>query len=369
MFGRPLFPSPRPRAFGGWLLVVAALVFAIVVVGGITRLTESGLSITEWKPIRGIVPPLDATEWRAEFDGYKAIPQYAAFNQGMTLEGFKHIYFWEYLHRLLARAIGTVLALVLAVFWWRRAIPRGHGRRAVLILALGGLQGLIGWWMVASGLTARTEVSHLRLATHLLAAMLIYAVLIWTALDLLAPAGIPGGRARLCRLPALAILALAIQLMLGAFTAGLRAGYAFASWPLMGDGLFPAGGWGPGGAGHNLLYNPIVVQFVHRWWAWAVALLAALMAHRLWAVGRRTPARAIVAILALQITLGVATLLSGVALPIAVAHQAAAALLLASFVWGGHALGSIPRRSRGMIAAGDGRTTAGVPPPRWAAQP
>jgi heme a synthase len=329
----PSQARPRPRALGLWLLVVAALVFAIVVVGGITRLTESGLSITEWKPIRGIVPPLTHAQWQEEFAGYKAIPQYRAFNQGMTLAGFQAIYFWEYLHRLLARAIGLVLAAVLLVFWWRRAIPAGYGVRILVILALGGLQGLIGWWMVASGLQYRTEVSHLRLATHLLAAMLIYGVLIWTALDLLA------GRARLRGWPALAILALAGQLALGAFTAGLRAGYAFASWPKMGDSWFPAGGWQPIGLA-NLYDNPIVVQFVHRWWAWVVAAIALLLARAARARGVTGAAHAVLALVALQIALGIATLLSGVALPVAVLHQAVAAALLGGFVWAAHAIGT-----------------------------
>ncbi|WP_174275181.1 COX15/CtaA family protein [Sphingomonas bacterium] len=335
--------SPRPRALGGWLLVVAALVFAIVIVGGITRLTESGLSITEWKPIGGILPPLNAAEWQAEFARYKAIPQYAAFNQGMTLEGFKHIFFWEYVHRLLARAIGVVLGLVLLAFWWKSWIPRGYGWRTLLILCLGGLQGLVGWWMVASGLTARTEVSHLRLATHLLAAMLIYAVLIWTALDLFGRShGQP--RARLRLLPLLAILALALQLIFGAFTAGLRAGYAFSSWPLMGDRLFPAGGWAAASVAHNLLYNPVAVQFVHRWWAWGVAIAAILLARAAWRRGGSSAAVLAVAAVALQILLGIWTLLSGVALPIAVAHQAVAALLLACLVWCAHVVGEARRR-------------------------
>ena len=346
MFARPAAAAPRPAAFGRWLLVVAALVFAIVVVGGITRLTESGLSITEWKPIRGTIPPLTEAEWQTEFAGYKAIPQYRAFNQGMTLEGFKHIFFWEYVHRLLARTIGTVLALVLLAFWWRRAIPAGYGRRTLLILALGGLQGLIGWWMVASGLQNRTEVSHIRLAIHLLAAMLIYAVLIWTALDLFALArNSRGARSRLTLLPALAIAALVVQLALGAFTAGLRAGYAFSSWPLMGDSLFPEGGWQARlGAVENLVSNPIVVQFVHRWWAWVVAILVAFVASQAWRAGARTPARALILIVSVQILLGIATLLTGVSLPIAVAHQAGAALLLASLVWTAHALGRRPGR-------------------------
>ncbi len=339
--GRPAIARPAPRAFGAWLLVVAALVLAIVVVGGITRLTESGLSIVEWKPIRGVIPPLSHAEWQAEFDNYKRIPQYEQFNRSMTLDGFQHIYFWEYLHRLIARGIGTVLAAVLLIFWWRRAIPEGYGWRAALIFALGGLQGAVGWWMVSSGLVYRTEVSHIRLAIHLITALLIYGYLIWTALDLFALARSPAAKpAKLTGLAAVSILILAFQIMLGAFTAGLRAGYAFASWPKMGDDWFPAGGWNAGQSMlHNLIYNPIVVQFVHRWWAW-VALVAVVMVARFARkAGDRAAATAIVGIVVVQILLGIATLLSGVDLPIAVAHQAGATLLLGALIWGGHALG------------------------------
>lgn len=338
---RPAAPRPNPRAYGGWLLFVAALVLLIVIVGGITRLTESGLSITEWKPIRGVVPPLTTAEWQAEFDNYKRIPQYAQFNTGMTLAGFQHIYFWEYLHRLLARTIGTVLALVLLVFWWRRAIPAGYGRRTVLILLLGGLQGVVGWWMVASGLVHRTEVSHIRLAIHLLTALLIYGVLIWTALDLFVLARNNRARpARLTALPAVAILILALQLMLGAFTAGLRAGYAFASWPKMGDEWFPAGGWNRGMTMlQNLVDNPVAVQFVHRWWAWVAAVAVLMVAREARRHGGQAATIAIAVTVAAQILLGIATLLSGVEIVVAVAHQAMATLLLGSLVWGGHVLG------------------------------
>ena len=342
---RSFRPQPRPRLLGCWLLLVAILVFGIVVVGGITRLTESGLSITQWDPILGAIPPLNAGQWQRAFDGYKAIPQYHAFNSGMTLEGFKHIFFWEYLHRLLARAIGTVLGIVLLVFWWKKWIPRGFGWRTFLILCLGALQGLIGWWMVASGLEVRTEVSHFRLAIHLLAAMLIYSVLIWTALDLFAlDKGIR--RVRLRFWPFVAILMLAVQLMLGAFTAGLRAGYAFASWPKMGEQWFPEEAWTKGKpASFNLASNPIVVQFKHRWWAWAVAVAVFLLAMAAWRA--RRPVRSVVLMLlvAMQISLGVETLLSGVQLPIAVAHQATAALLLAAMVWAAHGVG-MPSRGR-----------------------
>lgn len=340
ILARPAAPSPRPRALANWLLLVAVLVFAIVVVGGITRLTESGLSITEWKPIRGIIPPLNQAEWQAEFENYKQIPQYKAFNLHMTLEGFKAIYFWEYLHRLLARGIGAVLAAVMAVAWWKRAIPAGYGRRMIIIFALGGLQGLIGWWMVYSGLSVRTEVSHIRLATHLLAALLIFSALIWTVLDLRGLARNPASRpARLTGLGATALAILAIQIMLGAFVAGLRAGYAFASWPKMGDEWFPSGGWNPSMGLANLHDNPIVVQFVHRWWAWAAAIAALLVARAAKARGATGPVHAVATLIIVQIGLGIATLLTGVDIIVAVAHQAVAALLLASLLWASHVLG------------------------------
>jgi len=348
---RPAAPRPAPRAFGAWLLVVAAMVLAIVIVGGITRLTESGLSIVEWDPILGAIPPLNHAQWQAAFDAYKAIPQYRAFNSGMTLDGFQHIYFWEFLHRLIARGIGTVLAAVLLVFWWRRAIPAGYGARTILIFALGALQGVVGWWMVYSGLQYRTEVSHIRLATHLLTALLIYGTLIWTALDLFALGRNPDAKAaRLTGLAVTAILILALQIMLGAFTAGLRAGYAFASWPKMGDDWFPAGGWnGTTSTLHNLVYNPIVVQFLHRWWAWVACVAVLMVAHFAAKAGARNAAIAIAVAVAAQILLGIATLMSGVAIPIAVAHQAMGTLLLGALVWGGHAIG----RRETVAAAGE----------------
>ncbi|TAK08300.1 MAG: heme A synthase [Rhizorhabdus sp.] len=341
LFSRPEQPAPRARALSHWLLLIAALVFAIVVVGGITRLTESGLSITEWKPIRGIIPPLDQAEWQAEFDNYKRIPQYAAFNLHMDLAGFKAIYFWEYLHRLLARGIGAVLAVVMAVAWWRRAIPWGYGRRMIGIFLLGGLQGVIGWWMVYSGLSVRTEVSHIRLAIHLTAALLIFSALLWTALDLRRLHRDPSARpAPLTGLGLAALLILAVQIILGAFVAGLRAGYAFASWPHMGEQWFPSGGWNPALGLANLYDNPIVVQFIHRWWAWIAAFAVLALARAARNRGATGPVHAIAALVILQILLGIATLMTGVQIGIAVAHQAVAVLLLAATLWAAHWLGS-----------------------------
>ena len=335
--------TPQPRPIARWLLIVAAMVFAMVIIGGITRLTESGLSMTRWEPISGAVPPLNAHQWQAEFAAYQATPEYRKINSGMSLDAFKHIFFWEYLHRLIGRTIGLVFALPLLWFWWRRAIPRGYGPRLVALLALGGLQGAIGWWMVASGLVDRPDVSHLRLATHLMAALFIFAGTIWTALDLFALARDPAARpARFPAVAALCIAVLAVQIMLGAFTAGLDAGYAFSSWPLMGDSLFPAGGWHRGWSViANAANNPIVVQFIHRWWAWVAAAAVVTLALRARRAGATGASHAILTAVALQILLGISTLMSGVAIPIAVAHQAMAALLLAAMVLAAHRIGRV----------------------------
>lgn len=330
----------RPRAISGWLFAVASLVFLMVVVGGITRLTESGLSMVRWEPVSGAIPPLNAEQWMAEFDAYRQSPQYLEINRGMSLAEFKEIFFWEYVHRLLGRIIGLAFALPLLWFWIRKAIPSGYGLRLVGLLFLGGLQGAIGWWMVASGLIDRPEVSHIRLAVHLLAALLIFAALLWTALDLRRLSVDPC--ARPSRMPTVAIWTLsilALQLLFGAYTAGLEAGYAFSSWPKMGDEWFPAQTPMLEPYFRNFVDNPIVVQFVHRWLAFAVAAMAGLLASHAWRRGLRLQAIAVLAAVTVQILLGITTLLSGVALWIAVAHQAMAALLLGTLIWTSHDMG------------------------------
>jgi heme a synthase len=327
----------RPRAIAIWLIAVAGLVFAMVVVGGITRLTESGLSIVRWEPISGAVPPLGDEAWQAEFAAYKSSPQYRIMNRGMSLEEFKNIYFWEYVHRLLGRVIGLAFALPLAWFAWKRAIPRGYGWKLAALLALGGLQGAIGWWMVASGLVDRPDVSHLRLAVHLLTALLIFAGLVWVALDLLRLARSPEEPPR--RIPTAAIWTLSLlflQFLFGAYVAGLEAGYAYSSWPKMGDQWFPAETPLLEPFLRNFVDNPIVVQFVHRWLAFAVAAAAILLALHAWRRSERTAAAALVAAVALQILLGILTLLSGVDLEIAAAHQGMAVLLLAALLIAAH---------------------------------
>ncbi|ASY43301.1 MAG: COX15/CtaA family protein [Pseudomonadota bacterium] len=334
-------PSPRPVAIARWLLFVAALVFFMVVVGGITRLTESGLSITQWKPITGAIPPLTHDQWMEAFRLYQQIPEYQQINRGMSLSDFQFIFFWEWLHRLLGRLIGIAFALPLAWFAWKRAIPAGYGPRLVALLALGGLQGAIGWWMVKSGLTLRTDVSHYRLAVHLLTALFIIGGLIWTALDLLALSRNSGARpARLRPLALVALLALFVQLMLGAFTAGLDAGYVSSTWPLMNDHLVPEGISWMGSLWATVSSDPYLVHFLHRWWAWGAAVALILLARQARRAGQRAPSIAINAAVGTQIVLGIATVLSGIALPLAVLHQAVGALVVASAAWGAHAIGT-----------------------------
>jgi cytochrome c oxidase assembly protein subunit 15 len=341
---RPPIADPQPRALAGWLILVVVMTYAMVMVGGITRLTESGLSMVHWNPISGALPPLGHAQWLAEFEAYRATPEYRDINHGMTLAAFQQIFFWEYVHRLLGRLIGLVFVLPLLWFWWRRAIPQGYGARLLALLALGGLQGVIGWWMVASGLVDRPDVSHIRLAIHLLTALLILGAILWTALDMLALDRDPGVRpARLTSLGAATIAILAIQLAFGALTAGLDAGYAFSSWPLMGESLFPAGGWrADWPAWTNAFDNPIVVQFIHRWFAFVVFAAVIVLARA--AKRRRLRPRSIAlhAIVGTQVLLGIATLLSGVAIPIAVTHQAVAVLLLAAIIWTSHGLSRYP---------------------------
>jgi cytochrome c oxidase assembly protein subunit 15 len=326
----------RPLALARWLWIVAVLVVLIVAVGGITRLTESGVSITEWKPVTGAIPPLTEAQWQAEFDAYRRTPQYIEINgpAGMTLATYKVIFFWEWVHRLIARAIGGVLALVIGWFWVRRQIPQGYKPRLLALLALVGLQAAIGWWMVQSGIVNDVKVSHFRLAAHLLTALATLGGLVWTALDLTALAR-GEARARLTGFGAAALLVLLIQLFFGALTAGLRAGHVANDWPLMQGSLFPEGvDWtlAP-------FSDPYLVHFIHRWWAWVVVAVLVVMGRRLKAQGDRKVSIAVHSAFGTQVILGIFTVWSGIALWLAVAHQLVGALLVAATTWGAHALG------------------------------
>lgn len=333
---------PRPAALARWLWAVAVLVIAIVVVGGITRLTESGLSITEWRPVSGVLPPLNEADWISEFEKYKQIPEYKAINLGMTLEGFKAIFFWEWLHRILGRLVGMALLVPLIWYAWRRAIPAGYGWRLFALAALVGLQGAIGWWMVASGLEYRTDVSHFRLATHLLTALFLLAGLVWTARDLSALARDPAARpARLTGIAAAVIGILFVQLLLGAWVAGLNAGSVASTWPLMNDHLVPEGIDWSGGAWMALTNDPFLIHFLHRWWSWVAATALLLLSRRLSRSGAPTEATLLVAVVAAQMTLGILTVVTGVSMWIAVLHQVTGAILVAVAAASLHRLGRV----------------------------
>lgn len=319
----------RPGAIAAWLFAVCGLIALMVSVGGVTRLTESGLSIVEWKPISGTLPPLNDAAWVREFAAYRASPQYALANAGMGLAAFKGIFWWEYAHRLLGRVIGLAFALPLAWFALRRWVPRGYALRLTALLVLGGMQGGIGWLMVASGLTpGHTAVEPAMLAAHLLAAMSLFAAVLWTALDMRALVRADGrvavARPRAWILPMLVLLIM--QIGLGAFTAGLHAGHASDSWPLMAGALVPAladGRWWT---------DPFTVQFVHRTMAYLVAGAALLAAWRLSRAGAGWRARAVALAVVVQFVLGVATIVTHVPIALAAMHQAGAVALLAATI-------------------------------------
>jgi cytochrome c oxidase assembly protein subunit 15 len=329
---------PRPLALSNLLLVVAALVFAMVVIGGITRLTESGLSITQWNVVSGIIPPLSQADWLRAFDLYRQTPQYiqVAGPAGMTLSGFKFIFFWEWVHRLLGRILGLVFFLGVAWFALRRQIPRGYAWRLAALFVLGGLQGAVGWFMVMSGLEGRTEVSPYRLSAHLLFALFLFSALIWTALDLRKRDTRP---ARLTGWGAFALGAVAIQLLLGAWVAGFRAGYVSSSWPDMNGHFLPEGIDWSHGVAFAMTHDLYLLHFMHRWWAWVVVAVLIAFARKVRKIAR--PASiAIHTAFGIQVPLGILTVLSGIAIWLAVLHQAVGALVLAATVWGAHELGA-----------------------------
>ncbi len=325
--------SYQTRAIRLWLYAVAALVLAMVLVGGATRLTESGLSITEWQPVMGVVPPLDDSQWQAEFEKYQAIPQYRELKNGMSLAAFKTIYWWEWTHRLIGRTIGVVFLLPLLWFLWRGWVGPGLRTRLWLIFGLGALQGAVGWWMVASGLVHRVEVSQYRLATHLVLACIIYIAILWTAqrLDDHESAPAPGA----IRASAVGLLVMVLgQIYLGALVAGLRAGYVYNTWPLIDGALVPDASrlffdvplW------RNFFENTLTVQFDHRMLAytiWVVALGHAVNAARTVKTGPVVAGAIVLAApVTLQAALGIFTLLMVVPISLALMHQAMAMVVL-----------------------------------------
>ncbi|MGP9810889.1 COX15/CtaA family protein [Rhodopseudomonas sp. NSM] len=322
----------RVRAVRIWLTLVAALIAVMVLVGGATRLTESGLSIVEWKPVTGTLPPLTDAQWHAAFNGYKQIPQYRELNAGMTLHEFKTIFWWEWSHRLLGRVIGIAYLLPFLWFLWRGAIGPEWKRALWGIFALGALQGAVGWWMVASGLSQRTEVSQVRLAIHLTLALIIFAAIVWTLRRLSdKPPVLAAARLKFTAIILLAMTLL--QLFLGALVAGLRAGRVFNTWPLIDGALIPSAErlWFEQPWWKNLFDNHLTVQFDHRMMAYALWALAAW--HAIDALRSRAGAAAggalwLFAALSLQAALGILTVLHATPIGLALAHQAVGIVVL-----------------------------------------
>jgi cytochrome c oxidase assembly protein subunit 15 len=343
--------APQIPAVRWWLLSMAALIALMVLVGGATRLTESGLSIVEWKPVTGTLPPLSREQWTQAFEAYKTIPQYRELNAGMNLDEFKTIFWWEWSHRLLGRVIGAAYLLPFLWFLWRGVLSTDLKRRLWLIFGLGALQGAVGWWMVASGLSQRTEVSQYRLATHLMLALLIFAAIVWTLRRLVErPPSLVASR---LRITSVALLVLTfVQLYLGALVAGLRAGRVYNTWPEIDGALIPSAArlffeepwW------RNLFDNTLTVQFEHRMTAYALFALAIL--HALDAVRSRAGTAAVsgavwlAAAMTLQVTLGIFTLLHQVPIDLALLHQAVAILVLTLSIFQVERLAAQPKPAR-----------------------
>jgi len=344
--------SASNRAIGRWLLAWCGILLALVVIGGITRLTESGLSITQWKPVSGVVPPLTHADWVTEFQRYQQIPEYQELRRGMTLGDFQRIYFWEYLHRLWARLLGLAFALPFLWFVVTKRVRGALAWRLGALLALVGLQGALGWYMVSSGLVDRTDVSQYRLAAHLGLALFIYGFALWTATGLLATD--PGSLVpRLRRWTAAYVGWVFVTIVAGAFVAGLNAGQGWNSWPLMSGRFVPAGYAQFAPFWRNLFENPAAAQFHHRW----LGFIAMLGAFALAAAALRTPGSSPLArrragwlagMAALQVALGIGTLLLAVPIPLAAVHQFGAVLLLTIALRLLHAF-----RPSGLTGAGD----------------
>ena len=325
------------RAVGLWLLAVALVILGMITIGGLTRLTGSGLSITEWKPIMGALPPLNDAQWADAFSRYQRIPQYIHQNAGMTLDGFKGIFWWEWAHRLLGRLLGVIFFVPFVWFAAVGAIKRSEWPRMLLLFVLGGLQGFIGWWMVTSGFEVRTSVSQYRLAIHLGAALLLLVAILWIALEYLRGSdsqSVSNGKGTARRGIGFAALVY-FQMLLGALVAGLHAGLVYNTWPDMNGGFFPEEPFYHTPWWINFFENEGLVQFDHRIGAYIVAGFAALIyARGIKLTGyAKTSAKTVAIITIWQVFLGIATLVLQVPELLAAAHQVTAALLLSAAVW------------------------------------
>ncbi len=328
-----------------WLWAVYGMIVAMIAIGGITRLTGSGLSMVEWRPLMGALPPMGEAEWQAVFAKYQLSPQYQQVNHWMTLGDFQRIFFWEYLHRLFGRLIGVVTFAPWLYFVLRKRVSGQTARRSFLAIVFGGLQGLLGWFMVKSGLVDVPEVSHFRLAAHLSLAFFVGCYVLWVIIDLhgeRAPA-----RATVRRGAVAAVAALvALQIVYGAFMAGTRAGYLFQTFPDHNGAWFPPGWLGPGGVWHGVVSHPVAIHVLHRLLGYTVAVAVTALAVVGWRrAATPRPRRLALGLglwVALQMGLGIWTVMGAVPLAVATAHQVVAFFLISALVAFGHAF-STPR--------------------------
>ena len=328
--------EPADRLFCYWLLFLAGAIMIMIMIGAITRLTDSGLSMVEWRPLMGVLPPLGADEWQRIFSLYKGSPEYLLINEGMLLAEFKAIFFWEYLHRLWGRLLGIFFIVPLLYFAYRRKLPQGFALYACLLFILGALQGVIGWWMVKSGLINRPDVSHFRLALHLGLAILLYGAFIWLFLHyyFALPKG-QGSKFSYLNMVAIILCVLVfITIIAGAFVAGLKAGLIYNEWPLMGEKLIPPDYLASaGGFWYSFFNNPTALQFNHRILAYIIVFSGVILWFRQDIVETATPrvirkaARFLLLAILIQLILGITTLINGVPIILATLHQSGAIML------------------------------------------
>lgn len=332
------------RQVASWLIFCAAIILGMILLGGVTRLTGSGLSMVEWRPLMGVIPPLSEQAWQETFEKYQQYPEYQKVNRGMTVDGFKSIFMFEYLHRLLGRLIGVIFLLPMLYFAFSRRIRPGLMPKLFVLFLLGGCQGLLGWYMVKSGMVDNPRVSQYRLTAHLGVAVAIYAYMLWLAFDLLFARPVPGGAQSrpYGRWSLWLVLLVYLMILSGGLVAGTRAGFAYSTWPLMGDSFIPRGLYAGTPAWLDMFEDITTVQFNHRMFAYLLVLLIsgfATLVYRSAPGGHgRLAAALLLLAMVLQVGLGISTLLLHVPVPLAAAHQGGAMVLLTATLFCSHVL-------------------------------
>ncbi len=334
------------RQIAYWLLACAAVIFGMIVLGGVTRLTHSGLSMVEWRPLVGIIPPISEQDWLDVFAKYKLFPEYQKVNYGMSLDEFKYIFMYEYLHRVLGRIIGLIYFIPMVYFFVTQKVAGGYKRKLTILFVMGGLQGLMGWFMVMSGLVDNPRVSQYRLTAHLGLAVLIYAYMLWVAMDLLLEPVKGHIHNNIARFSKVLVWLIYFMILTGGLVAGIRAGFAYNTWPLMGEWFFPPGLF-PEQLGFKAVFEDITtVQFNHRMFAYFLTVCIAIFVYkgttaRMLSGKAHTAMFALLIALILQVGLGISTLIYLVPVPLAAAHQAGAVVLLSAALYVAHRLSDV----------------------------